>query len=401
MSWEACCPDCPIQNDPFPVSLRGRHSVGAINKQTTQLKEKKMTIRPNRRSTVLTAIAVSVAALLFSAAFCSGAQARDKRPLVKILPLFEASDVPAVGPAEIPVPASQFTGTVPTGLPGAGLAQHPMLYIGETDNTIYIVNHGQVVWSYSTGPGNELDDAWMLSNGNILYTRMQYVAEITPEKQVVWRYDAPDGTQIHTCQPIGLNKVMFVLNALPPHLEIVDIKTGHVDVDHTLPCKSLTDQSSVHGQFRRARVLANGHYLVSFLEMGQVIEYDKNFNPVWTYLVKSPWGAIRLKNGNTLITDEQDVTTLEVDPKGNTVWSISKSDIPSQYWYGETQNSTRLANGDTIICSRGENGPQLVEVTRDKKVVWVLQDWKDVGAATAVQVLDEPGVPERPGDLAL
>ena len=59
----------------------------------------------------------------------------------------------------------------------------------------------------------------------------------------------------------------------------------------------------------------------------------------------------------------------------------------------------RLANGNTIICSRGgdRQGPQLVEITRDKKVVWVLQDWQDLGPATAVQVLDEPGIPEQPG----
>jgi hypothetical protein len=37
-------------------------------------------------------------------------------------------------------------------------------------------------------------------------------------------------------------------------------------------------------------------------------------------------------------------------------------------------------------------------VTPDKKVVWVLQDWKEIGDATAVQILDDPGIPENPGD---
>jgi hypothetical protein len=37
-------------------------------------------------------------------------------------------------------------------------------------------------------------------------------------------------------------------------------------------------------------------------------------------------------------------------------------------------------------------------VTRDKKVVWVLQDWEHLGPATAVQILDDPGIPEKPGD---
>src|ERR1017187_5653382 len=51
--------------------------------------------------------------------------------------------------------------------------------------------------------------SWMLSNGNVLFTRMQYIAEITPDKKVVWRFDAPSGTEIHACQPIGLDKILF------------------------------------------------------------------------------------------------------------------------------------------------------------------------------------------------
>jgi len=58
-----------------------------------------------------------------------------------------------------------------------------------------------------------------------------------------------------------------------------------------------------------------------------------------------------------------------------------------------------LASGNTIFCSRGGGGrgPQLVEVTPDKEVVWELQDWQDLGDATAVQILDDPGIPEIPG----
>lgn len=326
--------------------------------------------------------------------------AHTNRPLLKVLARFSAPDVPELGPAETPVDPLKFDGQPPSGLPGNGMSEHPMMYIGEGYNKILVVVGGKIVWTYSTGPGWEYDDAWMLSNGNVLFTRMQYVAEVTPEKQVVWHYDAPAGTEIHCCQPIGLDKVLFIENGLPPHLKVVDIHSGQVEVDHILPCPSLTDRGTVHAQFRRVRYTANGHYLVPFLEMGRVVEYDKDFNEVWSYNIKSPWAAIRLKNGNTLITDEQDVLTREVDPKGNTVWEIKRGDIPQEYWYGGSQSCVRLSNGNTIMCSRGfGNGPQLVEVTPDKKVVWVLQDWANFGPATAVQILDEPGVPERPGDL--
>jgi hypothetical protein len=84
--------------------------------------------------------------------------------------------------------------------------------------------------------------------------------------------------------------------------------------------------------------------------MGYLVEYDKNFNEIWRYKIKSPWAAIRLKNGNTLITDEADSLAREVNPKGETVW----------------ESDTR----------------------------------KDLDGVTAVQILDDPGFPEIPGESA-
>jgi hypothetical protein len=329
-----------------------------------------------------------------------------KAPCMDALAKFTASDVPALGAAETEVPAPRWaTNAAPTpaGLPGKGMAQHPMLYLGEGYNKLFVVNNGKVIWTYSTGRGFEYDDAWMLSNGNIVFSRMQYVAEVTPQKEVIWRYDCPTNTEVHCCQPIGLDRVLFIQNGLPPKLMVINTTTGKTEVEHALPARSLDDQRTVHPQYRRVRYTADGHYLVPMLGMGTngaVVEYDKNFNEVWRYNIRSPWAAIRLKNGNTLITDESDKLTREVNPKGETVWELRPEDLPEEYRFVDTQTCTRLANGNTIICSRGRNGqkPQLVEVTKDKKVVWVLQDWSVLGPATAVQILDDPGVPEKPGD---
>ncbi len=345
----------------------------------------------------LTLFAASSAALGQGA---SKAKPSQTMPLMALLGRFTAPGVPAMGPAEIEVAPLKWDRPVPTGLPGNGMAQHPMLYIGEGYNKIILVNEGKFIWTYSTGPGWEYDDVWMLSNGNILFTRMQYIAEVTPNKDVVWRYDAPIGTEIHTCQPIGLDKVLFILNGLPPKLMVVNVKTNRIEVQHELPSVSLTDTKTVHAQFRRVRYTAKGTYLVPFLEMNQVIEYNKHFKEIWKYQIQSPWAAIRLKNGNTLITDEKDILTREVNPRKETVWELKPDDLPEAYRFINTQSATRLANGNTIICSRGGNGkgPQLVEVTPDKKVVWVLQDWANLGPATAVQILDDPGIPENPGE---
>jgi hypothetical protein len=322
---------------------------------------------------------------------------------------FAAPAVPAFGPAEIESPTGKWTNAAtPAGLPGNGLAQHPMLYVGENYTKIFLVHDGKVIWTYQTGPGYELDDVWMLSNGNILFTRMQYVAEITPDKKVVWRYDCNNisGTQhteVHTCQPIGLDRVMFVVNGLPPRLLIVNTKTGAVEVNHEVPSADGQpfNPGNIHGQFRRARYTPQGTYLLSYLNSGNVVEYGKDFGRIWSYSIRSPWAAIRLKNGNSLITDERDSLTREVNPKGETVWEFKNTDLPEAFQFVQApQSCTRLANGNTIFTSRGGGGkgPQLVEVAPDKKVAWVLQDWKDLGDATAVQILDDPGLPEIPGE---
>jgi len=192
---------------------------------------------PHKRSrpfTIRSLAFASCAALILAVAaigpWAGAAWPHAPQPLMKVLPLFTAPNVPEMGPAEIAVPARkpESLKPIPPGLPGKGLAQHAMLYIGEGDNKMYLINRGKIVWTYSTGSGWEYDDVWMLSNGNILFSRMQYLAEITPGKKVVWRYDAPAGTEIHTCQPIGLDKVLFIENGLPPRLKVVNIKTGVV-----------------------------------------------------------------------------------------------------------------------------------------------------------------------------
>jgi len=333
----------------------------------------------------------------------SGAQApsSEARPAMEVLPLFTATGVPAVGPEEIGIDPPTWTVSPDegVGLPGKGLAQHPMLYIGEGCNKIFLINEGKILWTYSTGKGWEYDDIWLLSNGNILFTRMGWAAEVTPQKKIVWRMDAAKGGEIHTIQPIGLDKALLVENGTPAKLRIVNKKNGAVEVEHSLPT-SLTG-AGVHAQFRRARITAQGTYLLPCLQTGRVVEYDKDFNEIWSYSIRSPWAAIRLKNGNTLISDEQDALAREVDPKGGTVWEFKLSELPRELGFSGSQSCVRLANGNTIFCSRADGGkrPQLVEVTPDKKVVWALKDWKDLGPATAIQVLDDPGVPEKPGDL--
>ncbi|HTV76550.1 MAG TPA: hypothetical protein VMD57_06070 [Candidatus Baltobacteraceae bacterium] len=360
----------------------------------------------NSRKFLIVGFSVFAATILItgcaSTAGNVGTNGSTDRPMLAVLDQFENAPAKGSGEADMPVRALP-TNSVATHWPGKGLAQHPFLYYGEGNNVLYVVNHGKVVWTYALPRGGEIDDAWMLSNGHIICTKMNACYEITPQKEIVWTYHCPTNTQIHALQPIGLDKVMVVENGLPPHLYIIDKATGEKIVSHELPMMTNTTVKSVHTQFRNCRVTAQGTYLLGFLDEGIVQEYDKNWNLIWTYNAGRPWSEVRLKNGDTLIPGDNRSFVHEVNPQGKIVWSVESNTLPGIVLH-DVQTADRLANGDTVICNRGGSAkgstpPQVVEVTPGKKVVWVLQDYKDLPSCTGIQLLDEPGVPENPGDL--
>jgi outer membrane protein assembly factor BamB len=290
-------------------------------------------------------------------------------------------------------------------LPGRGLAQHSFLYCGEwqrksiSDQTMYIVREGKVVWSYTNPLRGELGDCSLLENGNVLFSRQFGASEVTPDKQIVWNYDGPPGVEIHTAWPVDRHRVLIMQNGNPATLVIVDKRNGKIDTSVTLPTR---DPQRVHGQFRHVRMTPDGHFLVAHLDLGKVVEYDATGKEVWSVAAPSAWAAVRLRNGHTLISGNQHGYVREVNRSGDMVWEINKDDLPSIPLY-TVQEVTRLANGHTLINNwvggnAIEDWPkvvQLIEVTPDKKVVWALRDWTTLGPASSTQLLDEPGPQQR------
>jgi hypothetical protein len=293
-------------------------------------------------------------------------------------------------------PAGQ---TLPSSsLPGKGLAQHDFLYAGESpDRKIFVVRQGVIVWNYDDPAGKgEISDAVMLSNGNVLFAHQFGVTEITPDKTVVWNYDAPTGHEIHTAIPIGKERVLYIQNGDPAVLRVVNIATNTTEKEIPLKVKR---PSSTHGQFRHARLTDKGTLLVAHMDLNKVVEYDSDGNELWSFPGVNPWGVTPPSNGNVLITDRLGVR--EITRRGDCVWSFAPSDVPN-YPFASLQQAWRLPNGNTVInnwinewTKTEENSPggiQAIEVTPEKKVVWVLCSWTpptDLGPATTVQFLDE------------
>jgi outer membrane protein assembly factor BamB len=293
---------------------------------------------------------------------------------------------------------------VPTHLPGRGLAQHDFMVTGEShDRRIFVIRHGEIVWTYDdpTGKG-EISDAVMLSNGNILFAHQFGVTEITPDKKVVWSYDAPAGREIHTAAPIGNDHVLFIINGDPAFARVVNIVTGVTEREIILPTGH---PISVHAQFRHVRLTPNGTMVVANMQLNKVVEYDFNGNELWSFPSEGPWGATPLANGNLLITDK--IGVREITRRGDAVWTFAPSDVPG-FKFSILQQAWRLSNGNTVVSNwvnewsttpEERSGTlQALELTPSKEVVWALSSWTspaNLGPVTTLQFLDEPSAPEN------
>jgi hypothetical protein len=316
-------------------------------------------------------------------------------------------------------PATQAADDEPGKLPGKGLAQHDFLYTGEWDTrrdqaSLFLVKGGKVVWTYQiprkdkNSNESEFSDAHLLSNGDIVYACKTGWRKINQDKQTMYDYQCPKGkdgwSECHSAQPIGTDKVLFMLNGTPAKLILYNIKTDKVEMEHEMRTKEPVDQKSVHGQFRNVRMTKAGTYLIAHMNLGKVIEYDKDWKEIWSCDAPSVWHAVRLKNGNTLISGNQHGFVREISPDGKVVWEVKNGDLPG-IKINSVHQATRLANGNTVICNwtagvKKQDWPtivQVIEVTPEKKVVWALREWTDpdLGPASCVQLLDEKGRDEE------
>lgn len=269
---------------------------------------------------------------------------------------------------------------------------------------------GKVLWQTKAGP---IHDAQVLPSGNILLqTNYQTIVELDASGKEVWKYNAKTNgneqraVEVHAFQRLK-NGLTLIAESGPSRLIEVD-RDGKIQ--HEIKLK--VAQSQPHRDTRLVRKTDAGTYLVAQEADGVVREYDSKGEIVWEFAVpmfgKAPKGghgpeafgnsvfsAIRLKNGNTLIGTGNGHSILEVTPDKQIVWKIEQNDLPgiTLAWVTTLQP---LNNGNVIIgnCHAGEAQPQLIEVTRDKKVVWTFRDFKLFGNATPVAtVLGDDGQP--------
>jgi len=262
-----------------------------------------------------------------------------------------------------------------------------------------IGEQGEEIWN-SNRPGAR--DGFVLDNGNILICWADEVVEYDRDKNVIFSYKrASPEMELGTAVRLSNGNTLITESGKAPRIVEVDAK-GKVLV--SVPLQPETD--NIHMQTRMARKLPNGNYLVPHLLAFAVKEYSPSGKVVNVFRtdtpdfggrdsVNWPFTAIRLKNGNTLVSLTHGNKIVEFNKAGKVVWKVTNQDL-KQRLFNDPCGLQRLPNGNTIVCSYGaKEGVRIFELTRKKEVVWTFQKY----GAHEIQVLTTNGIPIRENAL--
>jgi hypothetical protein len=247
-------------------------------------------------------------------------------------------------------------------------------FIAGPDFTGIIGEQGEVVWN-SGKPGAR--DGFVLPNGNILVCWGDEVREYDNNKAVVFKYkkSAPEN-ELGTAVRLENGNTLITESGKQPRLMEVN---QHGVIGVSVPLLPETD--NIHMQTRMARKLSSGNYLVPHLLAFKVKEYTPQGEVVkilHTDLTELggraaenwPFTAIRLENGNTVVSLTHGNRVVEFNSEGKVVWQISNKDFQEKLLQ-DPCGVQRLPNGNTVIASYGANeGIRLFEVDKKKTVVW-------------------------------
>ena len=273
-----------------------------------------------------------------------------------------------------------------------------------------ISEEGKTEWEHQIGP---LHDLHVLQNGNVLLqVSWTEVQEINPANgKVVWKYDASKRAEnvgkrleIHAMQRLANGSTMIAESGPGNIIEL----SQDLKMEHSMAMK--VSKPDAHRDTRLVRKLASGNYLVCHEGDGLVREYESTGRIAWEYSVplfdRKPaaghgveafgnqcFSAIRLPNGNTLVGTGNGHSILEVTPAKQIVWSLHQNDLPGIQLAWVTSLQV-LPSGNILInnCHAGPANPQLIEVNREKEVVWSFRDFDRFGdSLTNSQILTVDG----------
>jgi hypothetical protein len=286
--------------------------------------------------------------------------------------------------------------------PAADVSSPRHSVMGVQKDTLAVFDEtGQLTWTYPRTPDAPVPQE--LPHGHILtQTSWTNVIELNRAGEIVWSYDSPKengsaGRKIEVHAALRLDKGLTII------AECGAGRIIEVDRDGKLVhvANLQLDNPDAHRDTCGVLVLADGHSLVAHEGDGKIRGYARDGTVVWSDALSRQnrprvgghdpegWGnlvnnAIRLHNGNTLIVTGSQHFRLKVNPVGEIVPSLLPGDLPGIV-FAMTKQLEELPHENFIIgnADGSADHPQLIEVTREKEIVWSFRDFETLGNPTS------------------
>lgn len=266
--------------------------------------------------------------------------------------------------------------------------RHSFACTDYSQGKVFIISEtGKVEWEY---PAENCNDIWILPGGNLLFNTGKGVKEVNRRKEIIFSYESK--SEIYACQRLS-NGDTFIGECNSGRLLEVNHEGNIVKEIKLLP--DGTDGG--HSYMRNARKLKNGNYLVAHYGLDKVCEYDSTGKNIMEIpITGGPHSVIRLPQGNTLIACSDhngDARVVEADKNGTIVWQLTKDELPGIELKFMTGMQC-LSNGNLVLTNwLGHNqfgkAPHAFEITREKKIVWVYNDFTILKTMSSIQLFDE------------
>lgn len=168
---------------------------------------------------------------------------------------------------------------------------------------------GKILWEKDTA--SPPLSAQRLPNGNTLIGTRQQILEVDAKGKEVVTYTQPRGEMIMRVQRLRNGQTAIVTQLGVTRFTLLDQKMNEV--------RSFGVDVRTSGG--RIDVLPNGHVLVPENGNNRVVEHDVTGKVVWEVAIDQPIAALRLPNGNTLVTSMNlSIGAVELDRAGKQVW---------------------------------------------------------------------------------
>jgi len=251
----------------------------------------------------------------------------------------------------------------------------------EQPRIIDVNMQGQIVWEYVlpqnlrrfTNPGFDVE--WLPNNNILLVLPLKGVYEISRDGDIVWSY--LDKKVSHDADRLPNGNTLVVFGGRD---QISDAQVKEIDPkarivwawyakDHFCksPYKDIYDEGWTHTN--AAIRLPNGNTMVSLRNFNLVVEVDPHGSIVRTLgegIFRYQHDPEILPSGNILVANHRiPHRAIEVDPKTHRiVWQSEMFERGA----APVRDADRLPNGNTLITG----STKIVEVTTEGEIVWQL-----------------------------